>query len=141
MKTFSLIALSVVAAFVSALVNVPAAQAETISIRSDSYAAVAYSPATRRYYYSYNHSSRSEAEQAALRGLNKWDGRVAGWVKGGFFALAVGSSGSWRTGWSYGDGASNSAAADYALRYYRNTGTGARVVCCLSSDGQYVFKW
>lgn len=140
MKSFCLIAATLVATLTAAA-NVPVARAETIEIQRGSFAAVAYSPSTRRYYYAYNHRSRGEAEQAALRGLNRWDGRVAGWVNEGFFALAVGSDGSWRTGWSYGNGASNSEAADYALRYYRNTGRGARVVCCLSSDGQYVFKW
>jgi hypothetical protein len=139
MNACRLFALSLVAAFASA-VNVPAVQAESIQINSNSYAAVAYSPATRRYYYAYNYGTRYEAEQAALRGLNKWDGRVAGWVKGGFFALAVSYDGGWRTGWSYGDGASNSEAAAYSLRDFRAQGRSARVLVCLSSDGQYVYK-
>ena len=139
MKPFSLLALTVVAAFAS-LVNAPAAQAETIQINSNSYAAVAFSRAGNRYYYAHNYPSRAEAEAAALRGLNAYDGRLAGWVKGGFFALAFSYDGGWRTGWSYGENASNTEAMAYALRDFRAQGRGARVVVCLSSDGQYIFE-
>lgn len=139
MKSLNLIALTLLLALAS-LMSAYAARAETIEINANSFAAVAYSPATGRYYYAHNYSSRAEAEQHALRGLNAWDGRIAGWVKGGFFALAVSYDGGWRTGWSYGEGASNGDAAAYALRDFRAQGRGARVVVCLSSDGQYIYK-
>jgi len=142
MKTFRLLALTLLAAF-AALLNVPAAQAEsgeTIQINTNSYAAVAFSRSTNRYHYAHNYPSRAEAEQAALRGLNAGDGKLAGWVKGGFFALAFSYDGGWRTGWSYGEAASNADAASHALRDFRAQGRGARIVVCLSSDGQYIYK-
>lgn len=116
-------------------------RSDDIYIDAGSYAAVAYSPSTGKFRYSYNYRSRSAAEQAALRGLVEADARIVCWVNNGFCALALGDDvGCWGTGWRYGSGASNSGAMQRALEECRRRTTGARIVVCLSSDGQYVYQ-
>lgn len=117
------------------------AKAEDLDISEDSYAAVAYSPETREMHYAYNYRSRRDAEQAALKLCKAKDAQVAGWVNHGFFALSVAEDGSWRTGWSYGGGSSNTEAQNYALEELRKSNKkGGKIVICLSSDGQYIYK-
>ncbi len=112
-----------------------------IDIDPDSYAAVAYSPSTGAYYYAYGYGSRASAERAALNGCKQSDARIVCWVNNGFCALAVGDDAStWGVGWSYGDGASNQEAIRYALNECRRRTTGAYILVCLSSDGQYVYR-
>jgi hypothetical protein len=62
-------------------------------------------------------------------------------VHNGFCALAVGNDKStWGVGWSYGNGSSNQEAIRYALDECRKRTTGAYILVCLSSDGQYVYR-
>ena len=71
------------------------------------YAAIAYSPATGKYGYSWNCDTRGEAEQRALNACKADDARIVCWVNNGFCALALGDDKSrWGVGWSWGDGAS-----------------------------------
>ncbi len=112
-----------------------------IDVSEASYAAIAYAPSTGNYRYSYNHGSRHSAEQAALRGLTEKDAKIVCWVNRGFCALALGDEvGSYGTGWTFGDDASNTEAKETALRNCRERTTGARIVLCLVSDGQYIYK-
>lgn len=125
--------LAVVAAFVLR------ARAESLDVDSSSYAAVAYSPSTGEYTYSYNYGSRGSAERAALDRCDEPDARIVCWVNRGFCALALGDDKStWGTGWSYGDGASTAEAKSRALQECRDRTTGAHIVLCLVSDGQYI---
>ncbi len=118
----------------------PAAWA--ISVSSYSYAAIAYSPSTGKYRYSYNYGSRWSAEQAALSLMTEDDAKIVCWVNHGFCALAVGDDqGCYGTGWTYGGGAGNREAMDRALENCRQRTTGARVVLCLVSDGQYIYEF
>ncbi len=122
-------------------VCVPAASAQSLDVDSSSYAAVAYSPSTGDYGYSYNYGSRWSAEKAALERCDAPDARIVGWVNRGFFALALGDDKScWGTGWSYGDDATNTEAITRALAECRKRTTGARLVLCLVSDGQYIVE-
>jgi len=124
-----------------AAVFAPAASAQSLHVSSDSYAAIAYSPETGFFGYSYNDGSRWAAEKAALKRCQGSDARIVCWVNRGFCVLALGDDKScWGAGWSYGDGASNTEAINRALTECRRRTTGARLILCLVSDGQYVEK-
>jgi hypothetical protein len=118
-----------------------AVRADEIYIDEDSFAAVAYSPSTGEFYYAYNYGDRWEAQQAALNACHAKDARIVCWVNNGFCALAVGDDKSaWGVGYEYGDSANNTAAINTALAECRKRTTGAHIVVCLSSDGQYVYQ-
>ncbi|MBX9788352.1 MAG: DUF4189 domain-containing protein [Pirellulales bacterium] len=118
-----------------------ASATDWIDIDDDSYAAIAYSPATGHYAYAYNYGSRWSAEKAALRQLDEEDGRIVCWVNNGFCALALGDDvGCWGTGYEWGDGASNLDAANRARSECSERTSGAHVVLVLSSDGQVIQK-
>jgi serine/threonine-protein kinase len=133
--------LPVIALFaIGGLAAVSRASDSTIEIDSRSYAAIAYSPATGKYGYSYDHRSRSNAEKAALEKCGAEDAQIACWIKRGFCALALGDDKTcWGVGWRYGGGSSNTDAKDTAMKECGNRTTGAHIVLCLSSDGQYVW--
>src|SRR5262245_60450385 len=54
------------------------------SDEADCFAAIAYSPATGKYGYSYNYSSRSAAMRRALTQCPQADAKIVGWVEGGY---------------------------------------------------------
>jgi WD40 repeat protein len=113
----------------------------SIKIRKGSYAAVAYSPSTGKYHYAHNHNTRKGAEDAAKAGLGTDDAKNVGWVNEGFFALALGDDKTaYGTGYRFGAGANNIDAAKDALKNCNDRTKNARIVVCLSSDGQYVFE-
>src|SRR5947199_10838755 len=71
-------------------------------IDPNKFAAIAYSPSTGKYGYSYNYASRSAAEKVALQHLPQPDARIVCWVQAGFCALALGDDKSeFGVGWSY----------------------------------------
>jgi hypothetical protein len=118
-----------------------ASATDYIDIDEDSYAAIAYSPATGKLAFSYNYGSRSSAEKAALKQLDKEDGKIVSWVNNGFCALALGDEvGKYGTGYRWGDGASTRGAGERALAECAKRTTGARLVLVLSSDGQVIQK-
>jgi hypothetical protein len=134
-KTFRLVILLIV---VSAGLSL--AQDKTITINGLSYAAIAYSPSTGKYGYSCNLRSRALAEKIALEKCDAEDARIVTWVNKGFVALAVGSDKScWGVGWSYGNGASNTKAKDFALEDCKKRTTDVHIAIALSSDGQYIW--
>jgi hypothetical protein len=138
-KTALLRVIALLAA-VGVFTTVARASDSTIEIDSHSFAAIAYSPATGKYGYAYNYRSRSAAEKAALEKCDAEDARIACWVNRGFCALALGDDKTcWGVGWRYGGGSSNTDAKDTALKECGNRTTGAHIVLCLSSDGQYVW--
>lgn len=110
------------------------ASADSFTIQGDTYAAIAYSPATGKYACSYSYGSRWSAEKAALKQLNQTDGEIVTWVNNGFCALAIGDDlGAYGTGWSWGDGASNSEAKQRALSQAAKRTSGGRIVICVCS--------
>lgn len=118
-----------------------ASAAWALDVDEDSYAAIAYAPSTGKFRYSYNYDSRYGAEQAALRGMTEKDAKIVTWVNRGFCALALGDEvGCYGVGWTFGDDASNTDAMERATRRCREVTTGARVVICLVSDGQYIYE-
>lgn len=114
----------------------------TIEIRHNSYAAIAYSPATGKYAYAYDCRSRAVAEKAALEKCGADDATIACWINHGFCALALGNDKScWGAGWEYGNGANNQRAKEKALEDCRNRTTGVYAAVMLSSDGQYIWDY
>jgi TPR repeat protein len=111
----------------------------TITIGRNSYAAIAYSPSTGKYAYSYDLRSRAAAEKAALEKCNVPDARVVCWVNRGWAALALGDDKScWGVGWEYGGGANNLIARQRAIDNCKNRTTGVHCSVVLSSDGQSI---
>jgi hypothetical protein len=111
-----------------------------IDVNTRSCAAIAYSPSTGKYEYACDLRSQSAAEKAAVEKLGEPDAKIAGWVKFGFVALALGTDKScWGAGWTYGHGATDQKAGNTALEDCRKRTTGAYVALIVSSDGQYVW--
>ena len=83
----------------------------------DRYGAIAYSPSTGAYGWSYDHVSRAAAEGAALAQCNQRAGdcQVPLWFQNACGALAIGDGGGWGTGW----GTSRGLAEGYALQTCR----------------------
>jgi hypothetical protein len=112
----------------------------SIEISHNSYAAIAYSPATGKYAYAYDYRSRKAAEKAALEKCGADDATIACWINHGFCALALGEDKScWGVGWEYGNGANNQRAKEKAMADCRDRTTGVYTAVMLSSDGQYIW--
>jgi hypothetical protein len=115
----------------------PAAATDVVVFDGDTYAAIAYSPSTGKWGYSYNYGSRWSAERAALSRCEGKDARIVAWVNNGFCALSLGDDKSaWGVGYSYGDGATNTFAKRRALAECGNRTTNARIVLCICSTDQ-----
>ncbi len=78
----------------------------------DTFAAIAYSPATGHVGYAYNAPSQRAAERAALEQCDRFDAEILVVVKNGHVALAVGEDGSYGYAW----GSSQAIAEGIALR-------------------------
>jgi hypothetical protein len=96
----------------------PAAQAQ-VQIRSDTYAAVAYSPSTGKYGYGWNYSSKYAAERAALSECRVADARIVGWAKFGWLVLVVADDNAYGVAPAWGEGATAAQACQGALRELR----------------------
>lgn len=121
----------------------PAPATERLEWHSDpnTFAAIAYSPSTGKYGYSYNYRSRVAAEKTALNNLPVADARIVGWVKAGICALALGDDKtSWGVGWSYGNGARTEDAKEAALAECSKQTTHPYIALYLLSDGQFIWK-
>ncbi len=115
-------------------------RADTIEIDPDSFAAIAYCPSTGEFHYAYGYDDRWSAQKAAMDRCKAKDARIVCWVNEGFCALALGDDNAWGVGYSYGGGSNNTEAMNNALEECKKRTTGAHVVVCLSSDGQYIHK-
>ncbi len=112
----------------------------TIEIDPDSFAAIAYSPTTGEFHYAYGYDDRWSAQKAALDRCKAKDARIVAWVNEGFAALAAGDDGAWGVGYTYGGGSNNKEAMNTAIEECKKRTTGAHIIVCLSSDGQYIYK-
>lgn len=112
---------------------------EQISVSPDTFAAIAYSPATGKYGIAYDRLSRDAAEQDALSNCGAEDARIVSWVNYGFCALALGlDKAYWGVGWSKTD---NTEAKQRALAEYRSkTSDPAHIEVSMSSDGQILWE-
>jgi len=99
--------------------------------RSDQYAAIAYSPATKNWGYSYQYPNLAAAQRAAVGECKTADAIPVGWASNGWYcALALGEDGSW----SAASGATAAVAKAEALKECRKlTTTQCVVVECVCS--------
>lgn len=96
---------------------------------SDDYGAIAYSPATGRYGYSWSYGTLAAAQRAAIASCKADDARPVAWARNNYYcALAVGTDDAWGTG----SGPTAAAARAMALRECRSrTTTECRVLVCV----------
>jgi len=80
--------------------------------RPDRYGAIAYSPSTGTYGYSYSRYSQTDAEREALQQCDADDRKVIGWMRNAYGALAVGDTPD-QYAWAWG--ATREAAKQSAL--------------------------
>ena len=90
------------------------------------YGAIAYSPSTGNYGYSYGYCS--QAESSALGKCGADDAEVEVYVQNGWAALAINDSGAIGWGWS---GGSRAAAENSALA--NAAGCGDHILCWISA--------
>jgi hypothetical protein len=96
------------------------------AVADDNYGAIAYSPSTGNYGYSYDYSSRGEAERSALTRCKKDDCVIKVWFKNSCGALAKAGNGALGYSWA----ASNREEAESeALSQCRKRGSKCRIVC------------
>jgi tetratricopeptide (TPR) repeat protein len=134
------------AAFAAGCCALPSAvraenEPQVIDIDSDSCAAIAYSPSTGKWAYSYSYGDRWSAEKAAIEACKEEDAQALCWVNEGFCALALGKDKEhWGWGTSYGSDASSAEAANIAVEKCKERTTDVHIVLCLSSDGKFIQK-
>ena len=87
---------SLIVIFLALIGSVPAASAQ------DAFGAIAYSPSTGAYGYSYDFPSRAAAEAGAFNDCSKHNSgcQVVLWFKNACGSLAVGANGGWGTAWA-----------------------------------------
>src|SRR5262245_53251859 len=97
----------------------------SIAQARDYYGAIAYSPSTRAYGYSYDHYTRADAENRALAECRARapDCQLPLWFRNACGALAIGPNG-WGTGW----GTDRRLAESYAIQTCRNHSGNCQVV-------------
>jgi hypothetical protein len=91
------------------------------------FGAIAYSPETGSWAYSYGFCNQRTAEDDALHRCDGTDAEIVVWVENGWAALAVGDDGAYGWGWS------GSSRADAESRALSRAGDNAHIVCWLSS--------
>src|SRR5438552_1120659 len=80
----------VLLALAAAAVFTPSAPArDVIEINPDRYGAIAFSPSTGKYGYSYDCGSRAQAERIALSYCKESDARPLTWVQFGWAVLVI----------------------------------------------------
>jgi serine/threonine-protein kinase len=112
-------AMAVVAVF-ALLGSVPAARA------NDYFGAIAYSPSTGQYGYTFGRDCQANAEIGALQNCIGADRRVVVWVSNSYAALAVNNDGSFGAAWS---SECQAEADNAALNFAGGPGCGAHILC------------
>lgn len=113
---------------VSAMTAVVLLAASAASAHADSFGAISLSPKTGSTGWSYDYSSRSEAEEVAQSHCerNAGDCRTAIWFKNGCGAVARGADGGWGSDWAPGS---------------RRAQRAALAACARHSDTCRVIRW
>jgi hypothetical protein len=96
---------------------------------SDHFAAIAYSPSTRTYGYSFDYGTLTDARRAALARCKGPQAENVVWARNGYCALAAGTGSTY--GW--GHGSTDAIARANALTDCRKHSTEARVLVCVFS--------
>jgi Domain of unknown function (DUF4189) len=98
----------------------------------DYFAAIAYSPSTGQYGYSYDYTNLAAAKQAALSRCKIPDAEVVVWAKNGYCALAAGKG----TGYGGAWGATAAQArANAVVESKKHTSDSKVLVCVFSGRG------
>jgi serine/threonine-protein kinase len=113
--------------FALAVVAVLALFASVQAARANEFfGAIAYSPSTGHYGYTYGRDCLANAEAGALQNCIGADRRVVVWVSNGYAALAVSNDGRFGAAWS----SECQAEADHAaLNFAGGPDCGAHIVC------------
>jgi serine/threonine-protein kinase len=110
-----------------ALIVVTALCATSQAARADTYfGAIAYSPSTGHYGFSYGKDCLATAEVAAIQNCVGWDRRVVVFVSNGYAALAVNNNGSFGAAW---DTNCQADADQAAINFAGGPGCGAHLIC------------
>lgn len=100
---------------------------------ADSFGAIAYSPSTDAYGYSYGQTSQGQAEDYAMSECRRAGGsggcEIAIWFKNACGALAADGKGAYGTDWAETKAEAESKAIDYCRRYTSETCEIRRTVC------------
>jgi hypothetical protein len=91
------------------------ADADTVEIDSNTYAAIAFSQKTGKYGYAWNYRSRAAAQREALARCPGADAEVVAWVNFGWAVLVIGEDGASGYATAYGEGATSGDAYRNAL--------------------------
>jgi hypothetical protein len=90
----------------------------------DNYAAIAYSPATGKYGYSYSHGTLASAQRDALARCGAADAQIVVWSRNSYCALAKGED----NAYGAGHGPTRAQAQAAALRECRKHASECRIV-------------
>jgi hypothetical protein len=94
--------------------------ADDVTIDPDRYGALAFSPKTGKYGYSWNQPSRVAAENTALTECKADDAKLLTWVRLGWAVLIIAEDNAYGFDEVHGDGASSKTAYDNALKKLRD---------------------
>jgi serine/threonine-protein kinase len=109
------------------LVAVVVLAGTTQAARADDYfGAIAYSPSTGYFGYSFGQDCEATAQNVALQNCCGQDRQVVVWVSNGYAALAVNNNGGYGSAWSTN---SQAEADQAALNFAGGPGCGAHIVC------------
>lgn len=101
---------------VLAVLAVTALAVSATQAAADNYGAIAYSTDSGAYGYSYDFSSRGEAEARALQECNG-NCKIVLWFKNACGALAVGNDNGYGTAWATDRGGAEATAMSYCRQY------------------------
>jgi serine/threonine-protein kinase len=93
--------------------------ADDVKIDPDRYGAIAFSPKTGKYGYSWNQASRSAAQKKALDECEADDAKVLTWVKFGWAALVIAEDNAYGFEEVHGAGATDGEAERKAMKELR----------------------
>jgi hypothetical protein len=94
-------------------------KAEEKKIDPEKFGALAYSPKTGKYGFSWNQKTQEEAEKAAIAEVKEDDAKSLTWVQFGWAVLAITTDNGYGYEAVHGEGASESEAVEKAITQLR----------------------
>jgi hypothetical protein len=89
---------------------------------AERYGAIAYSPQSGAYGYSYDYNSRADAENVAINNCRQHGTgcEIAIWFRNACGAVATGRNGGWGSAWANSRAAAENMAINYCSNYTTN---------------------